>query len=98
MKIPKNCFLFFFWYRLIVQDLGRRIKLVVRADVGIGAQLRSVEDVEPLEGADIACSKLALSPSSPTACLLRGYGRTGTQNDPLGEAVIFSTGMSIPAQ
>ena len=36
--------------------------------------------------------------ASPTACLLRGYGRAGTQNDRLGEAVILSTGASIPAQ
>ena len=27
--------------------------------------------------------------ASPTACLLRGYGRAGTQNDRLGEVVIF---------
>ena len=36
--------------------------------------------------------------ASPTACLLRGYGRAGTQNDRLGEAVILSTGTPIPAQ
>ena len=29
--------------------------------------------------------------ASPTACPLRGYGRAGTQNDRLGEALIFST-------
>ena len=36
--------------------------------------------------------------ASPTACLLRGYGRAGTQNYRLAEAVILSTGASIPAQ
>ena len=36
--------------------------------------------------------------ASRTACLLRGHGRAGTQNDRLGEAVILSTGTSIPAQ
>ena len=35
---------------------------------------------------------------SPTACLLRGYGRAGTQNDCLSEAVILGTGTPIPAQ
>ena len=40
---------------------------------------------------------LVLSPS-PTACPLRGYGRAGTQNGRLSEAVILSTGTSIPAQ
>ena len=35
--------------------------------------------------------------ASPTAGLLRGYGRAGTQNDCLGEAVILSTGTPIPA-
>ena len=36
--------------------------------------------------------------ASPTACPFRGYGRDGTQNDRLGEAVILSTGTAIPAQ
>ena len=36
--------------------------------------------------------------ASPTACPLRGYGRSGTQNDRHGEAVILSTGMHIRAQ
>ena len=36
--------------------------------------------------------------ASPTACLLRGYGRASTQNDRLGEAVILGTGTAIPAQ
>ena len=36
--------------------------------------------------------------ASPTACPLRGYGRAGTRNDHLGEAVILSTGTPIPAQ
>ena len=36
--------------------------------------------------------------ASPTACLLRGYGRVGTQNDRFSEAVILSTGTSTPAQ
>ena len=36
--------------------------------------------------------------ASPTACLLRGYGRRGTHNDRLGKAVILSTSTSIPAQ
>ena len=27
--------------------------------------------------------------ASPTACLLRGHARAGTQNDRLGEAVMF---------
>ena len=36
--------------------------------------------------------------ASPTACPLRGYGRAGTQNDRLSEAVILSTGTPIPAQ
>ena len=36
--------------------------------------------------------------ASPTACLLRGYGCAGTQNDLLAEAVILSTGTPIPAQ
>ena len=36
--------------------------------------------------------------ASPTACVLRGYGRAGTQNDRLGEAVTLSTDTSIPAQ
>ena len=31
-------------------------------------------------------------------CLLRGYGRAGTQNDRLSEAVILSTGTPTPAQ
>ena len=35
--------------------------------------------------------------ASPTACPLRGYGRAGTQNDRLGEAVTLSTGTPIPA-
>ena len=34
--------------------------------------------------------------ASPTACRLRGYGRAGTQNDRLGEAVISSTGTPVP--
>ena len=34
----------------------------------------------------------------PTACPLRGHGRTGTQNDRLSEAAILSTGTPIPAQ
>ena len=34
----------------------------------------------------------------PTACLPRGYGRAGTQNDRLGEPVVMSTGTSIPAR
>ena len=36
--------------------------------------------------------------ASPTACPLRGYGRAGTQNDRLGEAVVLSTGTPLPAQ
>ena len=36
--------------------------------------------------------------ASPTACLLRGCGRAGTQNDRLGEVVILSTGAPAPAQ
>ena len=36
--------------------------------------------------------------ASPTACLLRRYGRAGTQNCRLGEAGILSTGTPIPAQ
>ena len=36
--------------------------------------------------------------ASPTACPLRGYGRAGTQNDRLAEAVVLSTGTSVPAQ
>ena len=36
--------------------------------------------------------------ASPTACLLRGYGHAGTQNDRLAEAVILSTGTPIPTQ
>ena len=35
--------------------------------------------------------------ASPTVCPLRGYGRAGTQNHRLGEAVILSTGTPIPA-
>ena len=34
--------------------------------------------------------------ASPTACLLCGYGRAGTQNDRLAEAVVLSTRTSIP--
>ena len=34
----------------------------------------------------------------PRECPLRGYGRAGTQNDRLSEAVILSTGTPIPAQ
>ena len=36
--------------------------------------------------------------ASPAACPSRGYGRAGTQNDHLGEAVILSAGAPIPAQ
>ena len=36
--------------------------------------------------------------ASPTACPLRGYGRAGTQNDRLSEAVISSTSTPIPTQ
>ena len=36
--------------------------------------------------------------ASPTACRQRGYGRAGTQNDRLGEAVVASTGTSVPAR
>ena len=36
--------------------------------------------------------------ASPTACPLRGYGRAGTQNDRLGEAVILNTGTPILVQ
>ena len=36
--------------------------------------------------------------ASPTACLSRGYGRAGTQNDRLSGAVILSTGTPIPAR
>ena len=36
--------------------------------------------------------------ASPTAFPSRGYGRAGTQNDRLGEAVILSTGTPIPAR
>ena len=36
--------------------------------------------------------------ASPTACLLRGYGRASTRNDRLGEPVILSTGTRVPAQ
>ena len=36
--------------------------------------------------------------ASPTACPLRGYGRAGTQNNRLGEAVMLSTGTPLPAQ
>ena len=36
--------------------------------------------------------------ASPTAYPLRGYGRAGTQNDHLSEAVNLSTGTPIPAQ
>ena len=36
--------------------------------------------------------------ASPTAYLLHGYGCAGTQNDRLAEAVVLSTGTSIPAQ
>ena len=36
--------------------------------------------------------------ASPTACLLRGYWRAGTQNDRLDKEVIFGTGTPIPAQ
>ena len=36
--------------------------------------------------------------ASPTACQLRGYGRAGTKNDRLGEAVVLSTGTPTPAQ
>ena len=41
-------------------------------------------------------SEVAVVSASPTACLLRGYGRAGTQNDRLGEAVILSTRTPIP--
>ena len=36
--------------------------------------------------------------ASPTACPLCGYGRAGSLNDCLSEAVILFTGTSIPAQ
>ena len=36
--------------------------------------------------------------ASPTPCPFRGYGRAGTQNDRLSEAVILSTGTPVPAQ
>ena len=36
--------------------------------------------------------------AAATPCPLRGYGRAGTQNDRLSEAVILSTGTPIPAQ
>ena len=36
--------------------------------------------------------------ASPAACPLRGYGRAGTHNDRLGEAVILSAGKPVPAQ
>ena len=36
--------------------------------------------------------------ASPTACPLRAYGRAGTQNDRLSEAVILSTDTPIRAQ
>ena len=34
----------------------------------------------------------------PTACLLRGYGRAGTQKDRLGKAVALGDGTSTSAQ
>ena len=36
--------------------------------------------------------------ASPTAYPLRGYVRSGTRNDRLGEAVVLSTGTPIPVQ
>ena len=36
--------------------------------------------------------------ASPTACLLCGYGRAGTQNDRSSQAVILSTGTPVSAQ
>ena len=36
--------------------------------------------------------------ASPTARVLRGYGRAGTQNARPAEAVILSTGAPMPAQ
>ena len=39
-----------------------------------------------------------LSRPSPTACLLRGYGRVGTQNDRLGKGVVLFIGAPILVQ
>ena len=36
--------------------------------------------------------------ASPTACLLRGWGRASAQNDRFSEATILSTGTPLPAQ
>ena len=50
------------------------------------------------EGRDIRRVYIGSISASPTACLLRGYGCAGTQNDRHSEAAILSTGTSMPVQ
>ena len=57
-------------------------------------RLSYIEDV--ICGAVICAITIIGISASPTACPLRGYGRAGTQNDRLSEAVILSTGTLVP--
>ena len=71
--------------------------------LGLFLELHGGTSISPLPGAgskmaSVARLYLGSISASPTACPLRGYGRAGTQNDPLSEAVILSTGTPIPGQ
>ena len=66
---------------------------------------RRVESEDPRRQHDVGnlgnegrTSNVGSISASPTACPLRGYGRAGTQNDRLGEAVVLSTSTPIPAR
>ena len=51
-----------------------------------------LDTVDKVVTIDVHACYIGSTSASPTACLLRGSGRAGTQNDRLGEAVILSTG------
>ena len=88
----------------VVREDEHPVPALTRALVHCEGGMRPVV-VYPLDAPRLPQGLGSIS-ASPTACPLRGYGRAGTQNDRLGEAVmarpyqavILRTGTAIPAQ
>ena len=57
---------------------------IVMADIGVACTVINEAARPRTDSSDGRSNGHSIS-ASPTACLLRGYGRAGTQNDRLGE-------------
>ena len=83
--------------RLVLLDAaGRQISFYISAGRSMGPFLLgrawlTGEQRTAMDGCEDRRLYIGSISASPTACLLRGYGRVGTQNDRLAEAVNLST-------